>query len=85
MSGFDVHQVINGENPECGKCRLDWGCCRNAEDVSNTWSSARCLFDGMLRMSSGGDGIVNGFFAMLLVSAGVAMVNDSEAGKGTVY
>jgi hypothetical protein len=36
----------------------------------------------MLRMSSGGDGIVNGFFAMLLVSSGVAMVNDLEAGKG---
>jgi hypothetical protein len=48
---------------------------------SSTWSSARCSFDGMMRMSSGGDGIVNGFFFMLLVSSGVAMVNDLEAGK----
>jgi hypothetical protein len=47
-------------------------------------ASARCSFDGMLRMSSGGDGIENGFFSMLLVSSGVAMVNGLEAGKGTV-
>jgi hypothetical protein len=52
---------------------------------SSTWSSARCSFYGMLRMSSGGDGIVNDVLAMLGISSGVAMVNDSEAGKGTVY
>lgn len=49
--------------------------------LSSTWSSARCSFDGMLRMSSGGELKVNGLDAMLGISSGVAMVNDLEAGK----
>ena len=52
--------------------------------LSSTWSSARCSFDAILRMSSGGEGIGNGLDAMLGISSGVAMLDDFNSFE-TVY
>jgi hypothetical protein len=36
-------------------------------------------------MSSGGDGLVDGLYAILGILSGEAMLNDLDATKGTMY
>jgi hypothetical protein len=53
--------------------------------LSSTWSSARCSFDAIFRMSSGGEGLLDGLYAILGISSGVAMLTDFDSTKGTIY
>jgi hypothetical protein len=46
----------------------------------------KCSFDAMLRMSSGGEDLVDGVYAILGISSGiVAMLYDLDLTKGTIY